>query len=270
MTMQVDVAILGGGPAGSVVAGLLAAHGVSVVLIEKTDYGAPRVGESLPPAALPVLRRLELDRAVTDECYFRCPGIITVWGSAAPIEHDFIRMPYGYGLRLDRRRFDQSLANWAASAGAIVFTRTSPHTLRFQQRIWLLQLKGAFHQEVQARFIVDATGRNCFPICGAVKHQYLDRLVALVSVSRKTSLLDQRILIEAGPAGWWYSALLPTGQMMVSFFTDWDLLHYGRDDLWQYLADAPFTAERLRSSELDTPSVYHAPSKLRTNMQGDT
>jgi len=179
-------------------------------------------------------------------------------------------MPYGYGLRLDRRRFDQSLANWAASAGAVVFTRTSPHTLRFQQRIWLLQLKGAFHQEVQARFIVDATGRNCFPICGAVKHQYLDRLVALVSVSRKTSLLDQRILIEAGPAGWWYSALLPTGQMMVSFFTDWDLLHYGRDDLWQYLADAPFTAERLRSSELDTPSVYHAPSKLRTNMQGDT
>src|SRR5579864_6844209 len=98
MRSNFDVAVLGGGPGGSTVAGLLAQQGIGVVLVERTDYSRRRAGESLPPAFIPLLARLGLNRTVTEECYIRCPGILSVWGSTTPVERDFIRMPYGLGL----------------------------------------------------------------------------------------------------------------------------------------------------------------------------
>ena len=52
---QVDVIVIGGGPAGSTAATMLSKHGYSVLLLERSEFPRDNVGESLLPASIPVL-----------------------------------------------------------------------------------------------------------------------------------------------------------------------------------------------------------------------
>lgn len=53
-----DVLVIGGGPAGSTAAALLAERGYRVTLMEKAHHPRFHIGESLLPANLPLLEKL--------------------------------------------------------------------------------------------------------------------------------------------------------------------------------------------------------------------
>ena len=55
---QCDVAVIGGGPAGSTAAALLAQRGLKVIALEKARHPRFHIGESLLPMNLPVFERL--------------------------------------------------------------------------------------------------------------------------------------------------------------------------------------------------------------------
>ncbi len=57
-TLQTDVVVVGGGPAGSTVSTLLAQHGCRVTLFERDRYPRFHIGESLLPMNLPIFERL--------------------------------------------------------------------------------------------------------------------------------------------------------------------------------------------------------------------
>jgi geranylgeranyl reductase family protein len=64
---EIDVAVIGAGPAGSSCAAELAAHGYSVALIDKEDFPREKTcGDGLTPQALTALRNLGLDTLVND------------------------------------------------------------------------------------------------------------------------------------------------------------------------------------------------------------
>src|SRR5207253_9365058 len=56
--VRCDVLVIGGGPAGSTMAGLLAARGRDVALIEKSHHPRFHIGESLLPANVALFDRL--------------------------------------------------------------------------------------------------------------------------------------------------------------------------------------------------------------------
>src|ERR1051326_5277384 len=62
-----DVAIVGGGPAGSACAAFCAAAGMRTLIIEREKFPREKVcGDCLNPECWPILRRLGIDQAVRE------------------------------------------------------------------------------------------------------------------------------------------------------------------------------------------------------------
>ena len=53
-----DILVMGGGPAGSTAAAMLAERGCDVVLLEQAEHPRFHIGESLLPANMPILERM--------------------------------------------------------------------------------------------------------------------------------------------------------------------------------------------------------------------
>ncbi|MBI3565928.1 MAG: tryptophan 7-halogenase [Elusimicrobia bacterium] len=135
MTRTWDLIVVGGGPAGSTLAGLVKKHdrAAKVLVLEKDPFPRHHVGESLLPGSIPVLKELGVHEKI-DACGFpRKMGVVFVWGQdRKPWDADFnnlnLAMVEKYGRMLDaefswqvlRSKYDQILLDHAAELGAEV------------------------------------------------------------------------------------------------------------------------------------------------------
>ena len=246
-----DVLIVGGGPAGSVAAILLARGGARVLLVERSRYDVAGRGEMLPPAAIQQLRRLNL-AACLDGCSVPCTGLVTHWGATLS-EVDYLFNPLGEGAILARPRFDAALCIHAASTGAEVLTETNIRScVLADSGYWdaVLRNRGG-ETRVHAVQLIDAAGRKNWPGRPSPERRRFDRLVAIVAHFRMPSNLqpDPRPIIEANPGGWCYSSIFPGGNRVVLVFTDIDLIvrcAQGLQFVWEEaLQCSPRTAESI-------------------------
>jgi flavin-dependent dehydrogenase len=246
---QVDVAIVGGGPAGAVAALTLARSGVRVALIDAARRHA-QVGETLPPAIRPVLDRLGLRAAITAEGHLPSVGSWSAWGGAEPWGHDYMFNRFGHGWHIDRRRFDALLRETARGAGARLAAGVSVvASERLAGGGFRLRLDDG--AEIMARLVLDAGGRGAgFARQRGVKRHALDRMVALVGyVVRRADAAAEpaATLVEATEEGWWYSAPLPQDRLATVFMTDADLargIGSSTEDWLARLAAAEHTGAR--------------------------
>jgi flavin-dependent dehydrogenase len=113
------VAIIGAGPAGAALAILLAREGAEVTLFDDERRPELLVGESLVPAAIPILKRLGVEPEAATLGLLK-PGVSFVWSPTVRFGFTFARFaptvpPYAYNI--PRPRFDEALAAKAASSG---------------------------------------------------------------------------------------------------------------------------------------------------------
>lgn len=278
-----DVVILGGGPAGTAAALSLRRHApsLSVALVEQSSYDAPRVGETLPPTVRSVLEQLGVWETFVNEGHVAAYGTCAAWGSDELFDNEFIYHPAGRGWHLDRRRFDRMLALEAANRGVNTYSCHKFTSSRRDERGgWLLDVKTEQGSEtlVKASFVIDATGRRAaFAAQRGVRKILLDRLLG-VSVTFGTRdaepFADTYTLVEAWEEGWWYSALLPGGHVVVFCMCDADIVKrrgLNSTDAWLALLEQTrHTRERLRrSTPLDAPSVHAAHTHRLERVTGD-
>jgi flavin-dependent dehydrogenase/Tfp pilus assembly protein PilF len=135
MTEGWDLIVVGGGPAGSTLAGLVRKHDPSarVLVLEKDPFPRHHVGESLLPGSIPVLKELGVHAKIDAGGFPRKMGVVFVWGKdRSPWDADFnnlnLEMVKKYGRMLDaefswqvlRSKYDQILLDHAAELGAEV------------------------------------------------------------------------------------------------------------------------------------------------------
>ena len=252
----VDVAVLGGGPAGCATALALLDRGVERVLVVEAGRTRPsRVGESVPPATNRLLATLGVWDAFVGQGHEPCRGSCSAWGRDRLGYNDFLFDPLGHGWHLDRARFDALLARQAAERGATVWTDT--RFVRAEALAgpdedggggFLLRLasdgssgSAASLTAVEARFVVDATGpKACFARDRGASRTFLDRLVCAYgffgpgggsglgsgagSGAGPGAGFPALTVLEATEYGWWYGARLPRQRLAVAVATDPEIL----------------------------------------------
>jgi flavin-dependent dehydrogenase len=232
-----DVVILGAGPAGCACAIHLRNKGFSVLLLERKDSEIHAIGETLLPDAIPQLHRLGIWDGFLADKHLPSPGILSLWNTNLPQQNDFLTNPHGHGWHLDRRKFNLRLRQTAMKKGASFENPVRLQHFRLDTNgIWWMQYsRGKEVLSVRAQFVVDGTGRSAWFARqqGAVRVA-IDRLIAIIGVGKPRSDKDHRTYLEAVESGWWYGALIPNAQVVMTLMTDWDIVPRNRKALELY------------------------------------
>lgn len=221
--LRSDVLIIGAGIAGCVAAiNLDSAY--RVLIVDKVVQPKPRIGESLIPASKNILKDMNL----WQECLqYGVPyhGNQVLWGSRHVTEIDFIYDPNGYGLHLDRVRFELWLRKVAISRGAELLAPAVILSINSISDGWQVVLSRNNQLIcVTTSVLIDASGRSSVVTSKLnIKKNVLDRLVCEWGVLPTTDHFNGMSYIEAEYSGWWYAAPIPDNRFIISYYTDSDL-----------------------------------------------
>src|SRR5213595_4118156 len=134
-TAMYDVAISGGGPAGSTAAALLARAGRRVVVFERENFPRFHIGESLLPFSMKAFTRMGLHEKFAragfmkkfgGEMFGSCPETGTKF-----YFKDAYRSQTDHAYQVTRADFDKLLLDHAAESGAEVHEVTGVKSVEF-------------------------------------------------------------------------------------------------------------------------------------------
>ena len=161
--------VIGGGPAGSTVAALLATQGRSVVLVEKAQHPRFHIGESLLPANVGLFERLGVRDQVEKIGMpkFGIEFISPDHDSRTYLEFAEAwnkEMPYAWQVR--RSDLDELLFRHAANRGATTLENCRVRDVAFDADGATVQAElsgpdgSKAERQWRARFVIDASGRD--------------------------------------------------------------------------------------------------------------
>lgn len=270
-SMLQDVVVVGGGPGGSTVAALLADRGYRVTLLEKAHHPRFHIGESLLPANLPLLEQLGVAaevRAIGMEKWgaeFHSP-----WHAQKSQTFQFAEawnksMPYAY--QVPRAQFDHILLRNAARKGVEVLEGCRAREVAFGEhgapvRVHCEHEDGTA-RELQARFLIDASGRDTF-LGNRFKtkrrnprHNSSALYAHFVNAQRTPGKDEGNIAIFWFEHGWFWMIPLANGVTSIGAVV-WPYYLKARTTsveqfFFDTIAQAPALAERLADARLASP-----------------
>ncbi len=271
-----DVAVVGGGPAGSTAATLLAQAGHRVVLFEKERFPRFHIGESLLPFNLDLLERLGVLSRMRDR-------FVEKWGarllsSDGSVSRE-IRFENGFvpghpmAFQVLRSDFDEMLLRNATSRGTAVFEGHTVVEARASHRdgcVVVARGPDGAAVTVRARFLLDASGRDAF--LASRRH-----LRVMTPALRKAAVFAHYAGVPRAPGrsggsiiliflrdGWFWMIPLPNAVTSVGLVTEGALLKSSglppQELLEESLRRCPAARQVLgagrRTSEVFTASDY--------------
>ena len=266
-TQECDVLIIGGGPAGSTAAALLAERGRDVVLLEKAAHPRFHIGESLLPRNTALLDRLGLREQVAAIGVHK-PGAEFVSDATGQSVHFAFALgldkQYTYSWQVRRAEFDELLFRTARSRGARAEENTRVTGIQFAPPGGRAQVTAAGpdggQRRFAPRFVLDASGRDTF-LAGRLrtkqsnKHNTTAALYAhFHGVERRGGELEGYITVHLAEDGWFWMIPLPDGVMSVGFVGDQSAFKGRRgtphDLLMDRINGSPTVSARMRRAEL--------------------
>jgi flavin-dependent dehydrogenase len=162
-----DVAIIGGGPAGSTAAALLARAGRRVIVFEREKFPRFHIGESLLPFSMKAFTRLGLHEKFLRAGFMKKFGGEILGACSEPGTKFYFKDGYrsqtDHAYQVTRGDFDKLLLDHAAECGAEIHEDTSVDRVEFSNDDVELAIgsNGSSHS-IRAHYIIDASGRTSF------------------------------------------------------------------------------------------------------------
>tara|TARA_B110000263_G_scaffold245950_1_gene256288 strand:- start:777 stop:2447 length:1671 start_codon:yes stop_codon:yes gene_type:complete len=257
LDLSADVIVIGGGPAGSAAATMLARKGWQVILLEREQFPRDHVGESLLPASIPVLEELGALPAVENAGFLPKYGATMVWGSGdAPWSWYFkeTSQRYPHSYQVWRPEFDKILLDNAKEQGVTVLEGHQVTEVIFDGDDAIgveFTNSNGVPGEAQCRFVVDASGQS------TLLSRHLDTkkwdpffqnlaVYAYFTGVKPLPEPDQNnIFIESYRYGWLWSIPLHTGRTSVGVVVDSKI---GQEGIQQNGAKAFLEAQLAQSN----------------------
>ena len=210
-----DVAIVGGGPAGSTCAAFCATAGLRTAIFEREKFPREKVcGDCINPACWPVLRRLQVVEGVRALPHGKLDRVEFIAISGRRLSVD---LPVGdeAEIAVKRSLFDQLLLKRARELGTTVFesatvTALTPPDPRTDH--WKISVGD---QIVSSRTLVAADGRNSTVarLCGLLPRPAKERVAVQTHLPLPLNFGD-RVVLEFRPEG--YSGQAPVGNAQLN------------------------------------------------------
>lgn len=264
-----EVLVIGGGPAGSTIATLLAQRGRDVLILEKSKHPRFHIGESLLPMNMPLFDKLGVAEEIKRIGMVKLGAeFVSPW-HGAPVMIDFNdawdnTYPSAYQVRRDE--FDDILFKNAISKGARAVEECRVTDIKFQPgaeaRVAAMGKDGQM-QHIRAKFVVDASGRDTFLSNHfRMKHRNKKHNSAAIfghfsGAKRLDGEVEGNITLFWFDHGWFWFIPLADGNTSVGA-TCWPYyMKTRKTDTTQFLLDTiamcPALAERLNTAKLVSP-----------------
>jgi flavin-dependent dehydrogenase len=268
-----DVAIIGGGPAGSTAATLLAQAGRPVVILEREKFPRFHIGESLLPASMNVFTRLGV-REKLDRTFIPKYGgeIVAACGTRATKFYfkDGFRSQGDRAYQVTRSEFDKLLLDHSRESGAEIREETTVEQIEFSNDGVALEwrdARGSSSGTIHARYLLDCSGRqtilgNFFKLKKTYDHlQKFSVFAHYENVDRPSGIDGTLIRMVRGLDRWFWMIPLTATRMSIGVVMDSATFRAMKlspeKALDSCIDEQPMMLERMKNAERVSP-VYSA------------
>src|SRR6266699_1141645 len=284
-TAMYDVAIIGGGPAGSTAAALLARAGRRVVVFEREKFPRFHIGESLLPFSMKAFTRLELHEKFLRAGFMKKFGG-EIFGACSEQGTKFyfkdgFRSQTDHAYQVTRSDFDKVLLDHAVESGAEVHEETSVDRVAFSKDdVELTVKRNEASHSIRARYVIDASGRTSvlgrqFKIKKTYDHlQKLSIFAHYDGVWRPEGIDGTLTVLIRAVDRWFWLIPLTDERTSVGVVLDSDTFRKSKlsadDFLEQALAEQPTIAKRMTKAQRVSEVYVEADFSYRSaRLQGD-